>query len=48
MFRFARRTARPTGVQFCESCTEVTTAVERARRHHERAVLRAQMLLGPR
>jgi len=48
MFRFTRRTARPAGVRFCESCTEVTTAAERARRHHERTVLRAQTLLGPR
>ena len=48
MFRFTRRSAPLTGVQFCESCTEVSTAGERARRHHERVILRAQTLLGPR
>jgi len=35
------RLARLAGVQFCDSCTEVTTATERARRHHERTVLHA-------
>jgi hypothetical protein len=48
MFRFTRRAARLAGVRFCDSCTAATTASERARRHHERTVLRAQTLLGPR
>jgi hypothetical protein len=39
---------RLAGVQFCDSCTEVTTAAERARRHHERTVLHAEALLSPR
>jgi len=48
MIRFFRRAGRLAGVRFCDSCAEVTTAAERARRHHERTVLRAQTLLGPR
>ena len=48
MFRFTRRADWLAGVRFCESRTEVTTASERARRHHERTVRRAQTLLGPR
>jgi len=48
MFRFARRAGWLAGVRFCDGCAEVTTAGARARRHHERTVLRAQTLVGPR
>jgi hypothetical protein len=41
MFRLARRAARLAGVQFCDSCAEVTTAAERARLHRERVINRA-------
>ncbi|WP_426502938.1 hypothetical protein ACPPVO_35600 [Dactylosporangium sp. McL0621] len=42
MFRIARRRAAAAGVQFCDSCAEVTTADERARRRYETAVAQAQ------
>ena len=48
MFRLTRRAARLSGVQFCDSCAEVTTATERARRHHERTVTRALTQAWPR
>ena len=48
MFRITRRAARLSGVQFCDSCAEVTTATERARRHHERTVTRALAQTLPR
>jgi hypothetical protein len=41
MFRLIRRQVRLSGVQFCDTCAEVTTAAERARLHRERAVTRA-------
>lgn len=40
MFRIARRltgrTTTPAGVQFCDSCAEVSTAADRARRRMDR------------
>ncbi|MGI5175330.1 hypothetical protein ACQEVZ_03245 [Dactylosporangium sp. CA-152071] len=42
MFRFRRRAMRPSGVRFCDSCAEVTTADERARRRHEHTVAQAR------
>ncbi|MEV0714298.1 hypothetical protein [Asanoa sp. NPDC050611] len=47
MFRISRRPAA-TGVQFCDSCVEVTTADERARRRHERARDQLAAAMGPR
>jgi hypothetical protein len=44
----SRRTGRLAGVRFCDSCTEVTTAEDRARRHRDRTLTQAQSLLGPR
>jgi hypothetical protein len=41
MFRLTRRAASLSGVQFCDSCAEVTTAAERARLHRDRVVSRA-------
>jgi hypothetical protein len=38
MFRLTRRADRLADVRFCDSCAEVTTAGERARRHYERTV----------
>lgn len=35
---FRRRGTRPSGVQFCDGCAEVTTADERARRRYDRTV----------
>ncbi|MEV4760762.1 hypothetical protein AB0J86_37450 [Micromonospora sp. NPDC049559] len=37
MLRFVRRRGAAAGVRFCDGCAEVTTAEQRARRHHERA-----------
>lgn len=48
MFRFTRRAVRLSGVRFCDSCAEVTTAAERARRHYEHAVTRALGRAWPR
>jgi hypothetical protein len=48
MFRIIRRAVRLSGVQFCDSCAEVTTATQRARRHHERTVTRALAQTWPR
>jgi hypothetical protein len=48
MFRITRRNVRLSGVQFCDSCAEVTTAAERARRHHERTVISALGQIWPR
>jgi len=48
MFRITRRAARLSGVQFCDSCAEVTTAAERARLHRERTVTRALAQMRPR
>jgi hypothetical protein len=42
MFRITRRTDRLADVRFCDSCAQVTTAAERARRHRERTVSYAQ------
>lgn len=38
---FRRRATRPAGVRFCDSCAEVTTAGERARRRYDTTVARA-------
>ena len=48
MFRTARRTARLSGVRFCDRCAEVTTAAERARLHHDRTVTRVLAQMRPR
>jgi hypothetical protein len=48
MFRTARRTARLSGVRFCDSCAEVTTAAERARLHRDRIVSHAVRQMRPR
>jgi hypothetical protein len=48
MLRLFRRVAPGSGVRFCDGCAEVTTVADRARRHRDRAVLRAQATLGPR
>jgi hypothetical protein len=48
MFRLSRRAARLSGVQFCDSCAEVTTAAERARLHRDRVVSHALGQLWPR
>jgi hypothetical protein len=48
MFRIARRTDGLADVRFCDSCAAVTTGAERARRHYERAVSRAQGQVWPR
>jgi hypothetical protein len=46
MFRLTRR-ARHTEVRFCDSCGQVTTTRERARRQHERAVAEAHSWTRP-
>ena len=48
MFRITRRIVRLSGVQFCDSCAEVSTAAERARRHYERTVTGALGQAWPR
>ena len=48
MFRINRRTARLSGVRFCDSCAEVTTAAERARLHGDRIVSHALGQMRPR
>jgi hypothetical protein len=48
MIRLPRRAAPTAGVRFCDSCAEVTTPADRARRYLDRAVLRAHTALGPR
>ena len=44
MFRLTRRAGRPSDVRFCDSCAEVTTAGDRARRHRDRIRAQAQIL----
>jgi hypothetical protein len=41
MFRITRRRPTEAGVRFCDGCAEVTTAAQRAERHHERTRTRA-------
>ena len=48
MFRIARRANRLSEVRFCDSCAEVTTAADRARRHHDRTMTRALAQVWPR
>jgi hypothetical protein len=48
MFRLTRRPAPQTGVRFCDSCAEVTTLDERARRRYDRARDDTLALSGPR
>jgi hypothetical protein len=52
MFRFARRfasrTAPHAGVQFCDSCAEVSTTAELARRRIDRTRADLAALAGPR
>lgn len=40
------RWATGTGVRFCDSCGEVTTADQRVRRHLDRVRARAQSWIG--
>jgi hypothetical protein len=47
MFRLSRRSG-DAGVRFCDSCTEVSTAEERARRRQDRTRTQISALLGPR
>jgi hypothetical protein len=42
MFRINRRRTVAAGVQFCDSCAEVTTADDRARRRYDTTVAQAQ------
>jgi hypothetical protein len=46
MFRFARRTSPPAGVQFCDSCAEVSTTADRARRRMDRTRAHLTALAG--
>jgi len=48
MIRLPRRTEPTAGVRFCDSCAEVTTPADRARRYRDRAIQRAHAALGPR
>jgi hypothetical protein len=48
MFRLGRRSAAGAGVRFCDSCAEVSTAGERARRQHDRVRAQIAAVLGPR
>jgi hypothetical protein len=48
MFRFTRRPTTQAAVRFCDSCAEVTTLDERARRRFERARTDALAVTGPR
>ncbi|MEV0131740.1 hypothetical protein AB0H83_25175 [Dactylosporangium sp. NPDC050688] len=48
MFRFPRRSSPPAGVQFCDSCAEVSTAADRAQRRVERTRADLAALTGPR
>ena len=48
MFRFPRRQARQSGVQFCDGCAEVSTAAERAQRRFDRTRAELTALAGPR
>jgi hypothetical protein len=47
MFRLSRRPVAA-GVRFCDTCTEVSTAEERARRRQDRTRAQISALLGPR
>ena len=48
MFRFTRRSAVPAGVRFCDSCAEVSTTAERARRRLDRTRAELIAMTGPR
>jgi hypothetical protein len=48
MFGKALRSPAHAEVRFCDSCAEVSTAAERARRRYEDARTAAQALVGPR
>jgi hypothetical protein len=48
MFRLGRRSTAGAGVRFCDRCTEVSTAGERARRQHDRVRAQIAAVLGPR
>ena len=47
MLRITRR-ATGSGVRFCDSCAQVTTAEQRARRHLDRVRAQAQAWALPR
>jgi hypothetical protein len=46
VFRFARRTSPPAGVQFCDSCAKVSTTADRARRRMDRTRAHLTALAG--
>ncbi|SNT60826.1 hypothetical protein SAMN05421812_112206 [Asanoa hainanensis] len=48
MFRIGRRPAAEAGVRFCDSCTEVSTADERARRRLDQNRAHIAAVIGPR
>ena len=48
MFRIARRHLVAAEVRFCDSCAEVTTADERARRRYDRARAEIHTFTWPR
>ena len=48
MFRIIRRRTPELGVRFCDSCAEVTTADERARRRYDRTRADVQAFTWPR
>ena len=48
MFRFPRRSTPQAGVQFCDSCAEVSTTAERAQRRVDRTRAELAALTGPR
>jgi hypothetical protein len=48
MFRFTRRPASQAGVRFCDSCAEVTTREDRARRRYDRTRIDTLTVTGPR
>ena len=49
MFGSTRRSsAVPAGVQFCDSCAQVSTAAERAQRRYDRTRTTVYTLISPR
>jgi hypothetical protein len=48
MLRFTRRSAPQPGLRFCDSCAEVSTTAERARRRFERTRAELTAVTGPR
>ncbi|MEU4479002.1 hypothetical protein AB0F68_13170 [Micromonospora sp. NPDC023966] len=49
MFGFPRRGPKPlSGVRFCESCAQVSTAAQRAERRYDRTRTTVYPLISPR